>query len=204
MLSQSVASAIRAAISDGDYSPGQQLSEVKAAERFHCSRNTLREAFSELAAERLVERIPNRGVFIATPDAAYIKDLFIARAAIEPSAVLWGHFPDPDELVALASAAVPHIKTGEHQQLSSINQAFHRRLVAGLGSPTLDEAMVNLLARMRLTFLLVLPHYPRLHVDHVPGNIRLAQHIVAGERDVAAALSRKDLMATCNQIIDLV
>src|SRR5690625_6289940 len=83
MLSQSVASAIRDAISAGDYQPGQQLSEVKAAERFECSRNTLREAFTELAAERLVERIPNRGVFIATPDTDYVKDLYLARMRSE-------------------------------------------------------------------------------------------------------------------------
>ena len=43
MLSQSVASALREAISAGEFQPGERLSEVKAAERFNCSRNTLRE-----------------------------------------------------------------------------------------------------------------------------------------------------------------
>lgn len=201
MLSQSVAASIRSAISDGYFSPGQQLSEVKAAERFHCSRNTLREAFSELTAERLVTRIPNRGVFIATPDAAFVKDLFTARAAIEPAAVLWGEFPNPSELVDLASSAQAHVEAEEHQVISSINQNFHRRLVAGLGSPTLDEQMDNLLARMRLTFLLALPRYPSLHVEHVPGNIRLAEYIAAGERDAAAAVAREALLATCRRIL---
>ena len=86
MLSQSVATALRQEMSAGNFQPGEQLSEVKVAEQFGCSRNTLREAFTTLAAERLVERIPHRGVFIATPDAAYIRDLFAARAAIEPAA----------------------------------------------------------------------------------------------------------------------
>ncbi len=95
MLSQSVASAIRDAISAGEFQPGQQLSEVKAAERFKCSRNTLREAFTELTSERLVERIPNRGVFIATPDTDYVKDLYLARMALEHAGVLWGDFPPP-------------------------------------------------------------------------------------------------------------
>ena len=94
MLSQSVASELREAISAGEFQPGEQLSEVKAAERFNCSRNTLRESFTRLAAERIVERIPNRGVFLATPDADYIRDLFAARAAIEPAAVRWGAFAD--------------------------------------------------------------------------------------------------------------
>lgn len=79
MLSQSVASELREAISAGEFQPGEQLSEVKAAERFNCSRNTLRESFTRLAAERIVERIPNRGVFLATPDADYIQ---IGRAHV--------------------------------------------------------------------------------------------------------------------------
>ena len=102
MLSQSVASALREAISAGEFRPGERLSEVKAAERFNCSRNTLRESFTRLAAERIVERIPNRGVFLTMPDADYIRDLFAARAAIEPAAVRWGAFADAPSLVTLS------------------------------------------------------------------------------------------------------
>ena len=105
MLSQSVAAAIRDAISAGEFQPGQQLSEVKAAERFECSRNTLREAFTELASERLVERIPHRGVFIAVPDTEYVKDLYLARMALEHAGVLWGEFPAAERLVELTSSA---------------------------------------------------------------------------------------------------
>ncbi|MDN6131299.1 MAG: GntR family transcriptional regulator, partial [Corynebacterium casei] len=99
MLSQSVASAIRDAISAGEFQPGQQLSEVKAAERFKCSRNTLREAFTELTSERLVERIPNRGVFIATPDTDYVKALYLSRLALEHAGEMWGDFPAAARLI---------------------------------------------------------------------------------------------------------
>ena len=139
MLSQSVASELREAISAGEFQPGEQLSEVKAAERFNCSRNTLRESFTRLAAERIVEHIPNRGVFLATPDADYIRDLFAARAAIEPAAVRWGKFADAPSLVALTSSAFDHVARGEHNEVSSINHQFHRKLVASLDSPTLNE-----------------------------------------------------------------
>lgn len=110
MLSQSVASALREAISAGEFQPGERLSEVKAAERFNCSRNTLRESFTRLAAERIVERIPNRGVFLAMPDADYIRDLFAARAAIEPAAVRWGAFPTPPH----SSPSLPPPSTTRH------------------------------------------------------------------------------------------
>src|SRR5699024_8177031 len=138
MLSQSVASAIRDAISAGEFQPGQQLSEVKAAERFECSRNTLREAFTELAAERLVDRIPNRRVFIATPNTAYVKDLSLARMALEHAGVLWGDFPAAGRLVELASSARRFVESGDDRAGSSVNQRFRRALVASFGSETLD------------------------------------------------------------------
>ena len=201
MLSQSVASELREAISAGEFQPGEQLSEVKAAERFNCSRNTLRESFTRLAAERIVERIPNRGVFLATPDADYIRDLFAARAAIEPAAVRWGAFADAPSLVTLTSSAFDYAARGEHQEVSAINQRFHRTLVAALGSPTLNEQMDNLLARMRLTFLLAIPRYPQLHADHIQGNITLATLIADGKRDEAATLTYDSLMNTCSKIL---
>ena len=201
MLSQSVASELREAISAGEFQPGEQLSEVKAAERFSCSRNTLRESFTRLAAERIVERIPNRGVFLATPDADYIRDLFAARAAIEPAAVRWGAFADASSLVTLTSSAFDYAARGEHQEVSAINQRFHRTLVAALGSPTLNEQMDNLLARMRLTFLLAIPRYPQLHADHIQGNITLATLIADGKRLEAATLAHASLMNTCEKIL---
>ena len=201
MLSQSVASELREAISAGEFQPGEQLSEVKAAERFNCSRNTLRESFTRLAAERIVERIPNRGVFLATPDADYIRDLFAARAAIEPAAVRWGAFADAPSLVTLTSSAFDYAARGEHQEVSAINQRFHRALVAALGSPTLNEQMDNLLARMRLTFLLAIPRYPQLHADHIQGNITLATLIADGKRLEAATLAHDSLMNTCEKIL---
>ena len=201
MLSQSVASELREAISAGEFQPGEQLSEVKAAERFNCSRNTLRESFTRLAAERIVERIPNRGVFLATPDADYIRDLFAARAAIEPAAVRWGAFADAPSLVTLTSSAFDYAARGEHQEVSAINQRFHRTLVAALGSPTLNEQMDNLLARMRLTFLLAIPRYPQLHADHIQGNITLATLIADGKRLEAATLAHASLMNTCEKIL---
>ena len=201
MLSQSVASALREAISAGEFQPGERLSEVKAAERFNCSRNTLRESFTRLAAGRIVERIPNRGVFLAMPDADYIRDLFAARAAIEPAAVRWGAFADAPSLVTLTSSAFDYAARGEHQEVSAINQRFHRTLVAALGSPTLNEQMDNLLARMRLTFLLAIPRYPQLHADHIQGNITLATLIADGKRDEAATLTYDSLMNTCGKIL---
>lgn len=150
-----------------------------------------------------MERIPNRGVFIATPDADYVRDLFIARAAIEPSGVLWGEFADPAALIKLVTSARAAQENGEDQEVSNINQRFHRALVASLNSPTLNAQMNNLLARMRLS-LLVIPRYPTLHAEHIEGNTRLAQLIADGKREEAAALLHDSLLRTREKMLAVI
>ena len=105
------------------------------------------------------------------------------------------------ELVTSARAAQ---ERGEDQEVSNINQRFHRTLVASLNSPTLNEQMNNLLARMRLSFLLVIPRYPTLHAEHIEGNIRLSQLVAEGKREEAAALLHDSLLRTCEKMLAVI
>ena len=54
-------SALRAAIADGDLLPGARLVEADLVAMLGVSRGNVRLAIEALAAEGLVERIPNRG-----------------------------------------------------------------------------------------------------------------------------------------------
>ncbi|WP_426999047.1 GntR family transcriptional regulator [Pseudarthrobacter sp. N5] len=49
------------------------------AEEHGVSRDTVREAFTALASERLVVRHPNRGVFVASLGAGDIHDVYTVR-----------------------------------------------------------------------------------------------------------------------------
>ena len=64
-----VAAELRLQLAEGLLLPGARLTESTISEELGVSRNTVREAFAELAAERLVIRQPNRGVFAAEPGA---------------------------------------------------------------------------------------------------------------------------------------
>ncbi|QNP94696.1 GntR family transcriptional regulator [Corynebacterium wankanglinii] len=125
MLAHNVSAEIRRAISRGEFAPGQKLNEVALAERFGVSRNTLREAFAMLTSEGLCERIPNRGVFLATPSPEFVTDTFRARAAIEPAALLWGPDLDVDRLVELNAEARVAIEEEDDDLFIAVNQAFH-------------------------------------------------------------------------------
>ena len=79
---------LRERISGGHLAPGTKLSEHVIAQELGVSRNTLREAFTMLAEESLVDRVPNRGVFVAHPTAGDVREIYNARRIIEP-----GHIP---------------------------------------------------------------------------------------------------------------
>lgn len=207
MRAQSVAAALRQAVSAGEYSPGEKLNEVIVAEKMGISRNTLREGFASLAAEGIIDRIPHRGVFIASPTAADVLSLFRARAVVEPGAVLWGTELDVDALDRIVSTAEA-AETADVESVDSVdsvdsaaaialaNQEFHRTLVGAAGSALLDEEMDRLLARMRLVFLAVERVRPNLHGDFVAVNRQIVTMLRDGARDAAAAMLRASLVET--------
>lgn len=204
MRAQSVAAALRQAVSAGEYSPGEKLNEVIVAEKMGISRNTLREGFAGLAAEGIIDRIPHRGVFIASPTAADVLSLFRARAVVETGAVLWGAELDVDALDRIVSTAEA-AETADVESVDSVdsaaaialaNQEFHRTLVGAAGSALLDEEMDRLLARMRLVFLAVERVRPNLHGDFVAVNRQIVTMLRDGDRDAAAAMLRASLVET--------
>ena len=207
-----VAAALRQAVSAGEYSPGEKLNEVIVAEKMGISRNTLREGFASLAAEGIIDRIPHRGVFIASPTAADVLSLFRARAVVEPGAVLWGTELDVDALDRIVSTAEA-AETADVESVDSVdsaaaialaNQEFHRTLVGAAGSALLDEEMDRLLARMRLVFLAVERVRPNLHGDFVAVNRQIVTMLRDGDRDAAAAMLRASLVETGETLATIV
>lgn len=204
MRAQSAAALLRKAVSAGEYAPGTKLNEVSVAERLGISRNTLREAFATLSAEGIFLRIPNRGVFIASPTAESIHDLYTARALIEPAALLWAEglsVPRLDNTVTRAEAA---LAAGDFHRLGQANQEFHRTVVAGAGSALLDEEMDRLLARMRLVFLQAERTVPEFHRDFVPVNRDIVTLLQAGDRAAAADRLRVSIEETGRRLPALV
>ncbi|WP_213957993.1 MULTISPECIES: GntR family transcriptional regulator [unclassified Variovorax] len=67
--------------------PGSKLPEEKMAKVFNVSRSRIREVLSRLAYEKIVELIPNRGAYIASPTVAQARDVFEARRVIEPAII---------------------------------------------------------------------------------------------------------------------
>lgn len=65
------------------FSPGQRLIESDLTAEFGVSRGTLRDAFRRLAADGLVELVPNRGAIVRRLSANDMTELFQIRTELE-------------------------------------------------------------------------------------------------------------------------
>ena len=71
------------AIVDQRLLPGTKLGEMALVEAFGVSRRAIGVALQRLAWQRLVVVFPNRGAYVAAPDADEVGEIFAARIAIE-------------------------------------------------------------------------------------------------------------------------
>lgn len=67
--------------------PGIKLAEEKLAAAFGVSRTRIRQAFTRLSQEGLVELHPNRGAFVARPSVQDALDVFATRRLLEPEII---------------------------------------------------------------------------------------------------------------------
>ncbi|WP_431230871.1 GntR family transcriptional regulator [Paenarthrobacter nicotinovorans] len=77
---------LREAILTGVYPPGSQLREARISSELGISRAPLREAFSRLMEEGLVERIAYRGAFVSQISPKTIEEIAVLRYLVEPYA----------------------------------------------------------------------------------------------------------------------
>jgi DNA-binding GntR family transcriptional regulator len=84
---EAAAEALREAIVDGAYAPGQRLRQQELAGHFGCSVIPIREALHQLAAEGFVVLDPQRGARVAAFDSRMLEEIFEVRITLERLAI---------------------------------------------------------------------------------------------------------------------
>jgi DNA-binding GntR family transcriptional regulator len=149
-----IARLLREAVATGEFRPGQQLQEAALASRLGVSRGPLREAMQRLTQEGLLVSHRNRGLFVMELDEATIRDIYLARGAVERTAVhtIVGSGRGGEALVLLETAdlMLAYEDDPSNAEVSALDLRFHELLVGLSRSPRLILMHGTLLTQVRL------------------------------------------------------
>jgi DNA-binding GntR family transcriptional regulator len=140
---------IVAAISHGDFAPGEFIKEARIAKQLGISRGPLREAMNRLEGRNLVERRPRLGVQVVSLSRRDLVELFTMREALEGMACRLAasvmSSEDIDQLSALLEAhgQSEGVRSGSVYYQGSANEDFHFRIVRGSGNERLIKALCD-------------------------------------------------------------
>lgn len=157
-LSAQVAERLRDMIAGDELSAGAKLNERELSQRLHVSRTPLREAIKMLAAEGLVQLVPNRGAFVASPSAAEVEDLLEAMGALEAACGELACARASDiELAAIRETHERMVRAyarRDRHAYFKLNQEIHRRIAQASRNSTLQRLHQTLNARLyRVRFM---------------------------------------------------
>lgn len=204
-LRDQVLAELRRRIVNGDYPPGQRLTEDRLAADFGVSRNPVREALRIVQADGLVTMTPRRGAVVATPDASSVADLFAVRSSLETVAARMAAeratAQDVADLRALLDAAREATERDDLSRVAELNSDLHMRVIATSGNRWLSSISSSLYLHVHWVFRIGAAHRaPHSWQEH----IRLVDAIEAGDPDEAEAAARAHVDAAAHAALESV
>ena len=185
---------LRTAIVNGSLTPGSQLSEVELATSFGVSRGPVREALQRLVQEGLLLSEPHRGVFIPVLTDDDVRDIYLAREALESAAI--------STIIATAASGVVCQALGQYvTQMEAAEAAgdweavgdsdleFHVALVEASGSQRLQRMFSTVISETRLCLGVLTAADAR--ADLVPEHRQICDLMQEGKTEQALAVLRK-------------
>jgi len=179
-----IADKLRQAISHGELRAGMQLGEAELARQLGVSRGPLREGMQRLTQEGLLVAIRNRGVFVIEMTAENVRDMYVARGAVERAAAtqIFAHDPveagrELGEVIDEMAAAAAH---NDAVGVSNADIAFHQLLVALAGSPRLTRMHKTLLTETQMCIYALERTYAHVD-DRVEEHRAIADAFAAGD-----------------------
>lgn len=145
--------ALRDYIVEGSLDDGARVPERLLCERFGISRTPLREALKVLAAEGLIELLPNRGARVRVFSAEDLSELFDVMGGLEALAgrLACERIDDAEvaEIERVHHEMYRHYLRRDLHGYFQCNQEIHRMIVAAAGNATLSATYGSLAGRIR-------------------------------------------------------
>jgi DNA-binding GntR family transcriptional regulator len=190
-----IADKLRQAIGHGELPAGSQLFEAELARELGVSRGPLREGMQRLTQEGLLIAIRNRGVFVIEMTPENVRDMYVARGAVERAAAAQVLAGDEREAASgvLLGVVDTMVRAAASKQIAKMSEAdmnFHSTLVALAKSPRLSRMHDTLLTETRMCIIALEDSY------------RFSDGRVAEHRDIAEALRAGDAALTDRLLLE--
>src|SRR3954452_509076 len=197
--------ALRVAISRGDMPPGYRLVEAELVALTGVSRGAVRLAIEALAAEGLVERIPNKGArvrVVSTEEAIAITECrmplegLLARKAAERITDA-----EADRLRAHLHAMAGAVESGDVQKYSELIQQLHGMVGEAASHPIAADLVGRLQAQLvRHQFRLSLrPGRPRVSLGELSDLVDAITARDPGRAEAAAVTHFRSVIAALSE-----
>lgn len=153
-----VVASLSQAIHEHRLSPGMKLGEDDLCEVYAVSRTVIRSALQELSHDNLIELKRNRGAYVASPTIVEAREVFEARALLEPrTARSAAERMTPDALARLAAhitAEHDALANAEHGKALRLSGQFHIEISRIADQKTIASFIERLVARSSLIIAL--------------------------------------------------
>ena len=137
----------------GSLAAGEWLRLSDMEERYGATRSDIRAAFTRLAAQRVLDHIPNRGYRVMTVTEEELVQRVEIRLLLElplaPLLVERAKAADRGRLLELARDFERSLESATAPELEAANQRFHRALVQLCGNPELERLINELRERTK-------------------------------------------------------
>nr|WP_245555577.1 GntR family transcriptional regulator [Gordonia soli] len=199
-----IARKLHDAIATGQFPPGAQLTESGLAADLGVSRGPLREAMQRLTAEGLLVSHRNRGLFVVSMDDDDIRDMYVARTAVERAAVaqVISH-GDPDAIADLNDAVVrmrTHVDDPNGVDMAEADMRFHQTLVDHAQSQRLSRLHETILVETRMCLRAMRGTYSS-GKDRIDEHQALVDAIAAGAATAADELMIDHMNDGLNRLV---
>lgn len=186
---------LRTVLASGELPPGSLCSAPALAERFGVSATPVREAMQQLAAEGVVEVVPNRGFRVCAQSPREAAELAEVRALLEVPLVLRAARTVPaqrwEELRPLAEDAARAAARDDRADWAETDGAFHRGLLGVTGNRQLVLAADDVRRRAQRPTVLPLP--PGVLVAAAAEHVRLLDALCESDLVTAEHVLRSHL-----------
>jgi DNA-binding GntR family transcriptional regulator len=182
--------------------PGTKLPEIELCRIFGVTRGAVRKVLSRLAAEELLDLIPNRGAFVARPSVEETRDVYELRRILEAGVlrILARRAPHRwlDALRRQVAEEREASRAGDTPRYIRLAGKFHLDLVAATGNAALEQHLKRVVSRTSL--MVALYDVPGMNTCSCHEHLEILDAIEAGDHGAAARLMEEHLLGCERQL----